>query len=304
MKRVVVTGATSMIGAALIEECVKNDVEVLAIIRGRSTRLSRLPESKLVETVECSLDNLEFLNIQGKSYDVFYHFAWDYTSKQDRDNPILQEKNIKYTLDAVTLAKRLNCKKFIGAGSQAEYGKVDGVINENTPVNPSISYGMAKYAAGRLSEKLCNEYGMTHIWTRIFSVYGKYDNEGTMLLYAIDKFLKSEMAEFSAGTQMWDYLYETDAGRIFYELGKRICNNSVFRVANGESRPLKSYIEEVRGIFKETTQCVFDTSRNTALLGLEVDTKDLEAAIGYRPQVSFLEGIKEVVEYRRGLLNN
>ncbi len=33
MKRIVVTGATSMIGTALIEECIRHDVEVYAVVR-------------------------------------------------------------------------------------------------------------------------------------------------------------------------------------------------------------------------------------------------------------------------------
>ena len=68
MKRIVVTGATSMIGVALIEECVKNNIEVLAIVRGQSTRLGRLPKSALIEIAECSLDELHLLEIPDKSY--------------------------------------------------------------------------------------------------------------------------------------------------------------------------------------------------------------------------------------------
>ena len=48
MKRVAITGATSMIGVALIEECIKHEIQVLAIIRKGSTRLSRLPKSSYI----------------------------------------------------------------------------------------------------------------------------------------------------------------------------------------------------------------------------------------------------------------
>ena len=51
----------------------------------------------------------------------------------------MQEPNIQYTMDAVCLAKRLGCKLFVGAGSQAEYGRVDGKIGSNTPVNPEVA---------------------------------------------------------------------------------------------------------------------------------------------------------------------
>lgn len=303
MKKVVVTGATSMIGVALIEECIKNNIEVLAIVRGQSTRLSRLPKSNLIKIKECSLDKLDSIKSEDERYDVFYHFAWDYTVKENRDNPILQEKNIKFTLDAVELAKSLGCNKFVGAGSQAEYGKVDGVIDRNTPLHPTMAYGIAKCAAGKLSANLCEKYGMIHIWARIFSVYGKYDNEGTMLNYAIDKFLKNEVAMFSAGTQMWDYLHESDAGKIFCNLGKEVCESAVYMVASGKSLPLKSYIEEVRKCFDDETKCIYSEENALNIIGLEVDTKDTEEAINYVPQIEFSNGIKQMIEYRRLLLN-
>lgn len=299
MKRVVVTGATSMIGVALIEECIRNDIEVLAIVRRHSARISRMPKSELIHIAECSLNELASLEISENPYDVFYHFAWDYTGKADRDNPVLQEKNIRYTLDAVELAKRLGCKKFIGAGSQAEYGKVDGVIDKNTPLNPLIAYGMAKNAAGNLSAKLCEQYGIIHIWGRIFSVYGKYDNEGTMLNYAIDKFLNHETAMFSAGTQMWDYLYESDAGKMFYLFGKNVSKSDDYMVASGKSMPLKWYIEELRKCFTYETKCMYAQEIEQSQLSLNVDMKDSKEILGYVPQVEFSDGIRRMIANRK-----
>ena len=34
MKRIIVTGATSMIGTALIEECIRHDIEVQLYVQG------------------------------------------------------------------------------------------------------------------------------------------------------------------------------------------------------------------------------------------------------------------------------
>lgn len=301
MKKIVVTGATSMIGIALIEECIKNNVEVLAVVREKSPHMDRLPKSEYIQICECNLDKLTTIE-RTEKYDVFYHFAWDYTSKANRDNPVLQEKNIKYTLDAVELAKKLGCHKFIGAGSQAEYGKVDGIINQNTAVNPEIAYGMSKYAAGKLSERMCDQYGITHIWGRIFSVYGNYDNEGTMLVYAIDQFLAKNPAKFSAATQMWDYLHENDAGKIFYLLGKNIEKNYVYRIANGNQKRLKEFILELKDVFGAGAECEFaEGAESNNLLGLQVDVSDLEKDIGYIPQTSFQEGIKNMIEYRKML---
>ena len=113
-----------MIGLATINECLKNNVSVLAIVRENTTRLDRLPKSDLIKIINCNIDKLDSIDTNNldTDYDVFYHFAWGHTAKAERDNPLMQEQNVKYTLDAVKLASTLGCKKFIGAGSQAEYG--------------------------------------------------------------------------------------------------------------------------------------------------------------------------------------
>ena len=55
MKKIAVTGATSMIGIALIEECVKKNIEVLAIVRKKTKNINRLPVSKNIQShrIQC-----------------------------------------------------------------------------------------------------------------------------------------------------------------------------------------------------------------------------------------------------------
>lgn len=296
LKRVVVTGATSMIGTALIRHCLNNGIEVLAIVRKDSKKMNRLPESELIKIRECNLNELDTFAADERKYDVFYHFAWGYTSKATRDDPVLQEKNIQYTLNAVELARKLGCYKFIGAGSQAEYGIVHQVITAETKENPYLSYGIAKNAAGRLSRKLCEKYGITHIWGRIFSVYGSNDSEETMISYAVRQFLRHEKAFFSAATQQWDYLHEEDAGEIFYRLGEKVDENKTYRIASGQSRPLKEFILELKNLFGDEAVCEFDAEENGKnLVSLQVDVGDLMEDIGFAPQVSFVEGVNRVL---------
>lgn len=300
MKRVVITGATSMIGVALVEECIRNGIEVLGIVRKKSSRLTRLPQSSLLQLYECDLEDLDSItDVQG-TYDVLYHFAWDHTSKTDRDNPIFQEQNIKYTLDAVNLAKRLGCKKFVGAGSQAEYGRVDGIITPETPIAPLISYGVAKHAAGLLSRKLCDSYGLVCIWARIFSVYGRYDNEGTVLTYAIDRFIAGKAACFSAATQQWDYLHEKDAGKMFFLIGECADASKVYCIASGESKPLKDFILELSDVFGPAAECIFaEELSSQKLIGLQTNIDELVNDIGYKPLISFREGVNDMIQFRK-----
>lgn len=56
-----------------------------------------------------------------------------------------------------------------------------------------------------------------------------------MLNYAIDSFMKGEPAKFSFATQMWKYLYEEDAGKVFYLLGEKEVDSGIYCAANKES---------------------------------------------------------------------
>ena len=108
MERVIVTGATSMIGEALIEECLKHGISVCAVIRKDTARKDRLPQDPHLELVECSLEELAALpeKVTG-SFDTFYHIAWGYTGAARNKSTRLQSKNIDYTLDAVEAAAKL-----------------------------------------------------------------------------------------------------------------------------------------------------------------------------------------------------
>lgn len=59
-----------------------------------------------------------------------------------------QTDNIKNELEAVKLAKRFGCETFVGAGSQAENGRLkDGEkVSPTSPTNPDNGYGIAKLA--------------------------------------------------------------------------------------------------------------------------------------------------------------
>lgn len=134
MKRAVITGATGAVGTALVKELASNGIEVLVLCRKGSKRNGQIPEYELVTKKYCALNELAAVqNDTGKNYDIFYHFAWEGTTGAARNDMYLQNQNVRYALDAVAAAKRFGCHTFIGAGSQAEYGRVEGLLKPDTP---------------------------------------------------------------------------------------------------------------------------------------------------------------------------
>lgn len=300
MQRIIVTGATSMIGTALINECIKKGIEVYAVLRASSGKKMRLPESEKLHMVDCSLEELETLpqKIMEKC-DTFYHIAWGNTGENRNSSTELQSRNIAYTLAAVKAAYALGCRRFIGAGSQAEYGPMDvDKISPDSPVNPTTPYGAAKLASGQLARMLCKELGMECIWPRIFSVYGIYEKETTMVASGLRKMLAGEKTSFTPALQRWDYLFSADAGRAYYLIGEKGKDGAVYCVGSGKAAPLKNYIEimaELTGA--EETGIGVRPYPAGAVMNLCADISSLTADTGFVPEYTFREGIRETITW-------
>lgn len=289
-----------MIGAALIKECIKKGIEVYAVIRASSGKKMRLPESEKLHMVDCSLEELEALPQKiTEKCDTFYHIAWGNTGENRNSSTELQSRNIAYTLAAVKAAYALGCRRFIGAGSQAEYGPMDvDKISPDSPVNPTTPYGAAKLASGHLARMFCKELGMECIWPRIFSVYGIYEKETTMVASGLRKMLAGEKTSFTPALQRWDYLFSADAGRAYYLIGEKGKDGAVYCVGSGRAAPLKDYIEimaELTGA--EETGIGARPYPAGAVMNLCADISSLTADTGFVPEYTFREGIRETITW-------
>lgn len=289
-----------MIGQALVEECLKHGVQVCAVIRKDTARRDRLPDHPGLCVAECSLEELEKLpEILSGTWDTFFHIAWGNTGAARNKSVVLQSKNIRYTLDAVEAAKKLGCTRFIGAGSQAEYGPLDmEKIGPDAPEHPVTAYGASKLAAGKLSRLLCMELGMEWIWPRIFSVYGIYDKKSTMVMTALRQFMQGEETAFTPAEQQWDYLYSKDAGRAFYLIGEKGKDGSVYCLGSGQSRRLKEYIYKIRdaaapGVLPGIGKKPYPSQ---PVMRLCADIHNLTEDTGFVPEYQFSEGIVEMVQ--------
>lgn len=289
-----------MIGVALIEECLRHDIEIYAVVRSSSGKAGRLPLSDKIHLTDCSLEDLS--DLPGRfpgGCDTFYHIAWGNTGEARNKSTELQSRNIFYTLQAVRAAAELGCRRFIGAGSQAEYGPMDvEKISPDSPVNPSTPYGASKLAAGHLAGMLCRELGMECIWPRIFSVYGKYEKETTMVASGLRKMLAGEPTEFTPAMQRWDYLYSRDAGRAFYLIGEKGKGGSVYCVGSGQARPLKEYIEEMAALTGAGKPGIGAKPYPPgAVMNLCADIGTLTGDTGFIPEYTFEQGIRETIEW-------
>lgn len=302
MKRAIITGATGTVGMALIEKFLIENIEMLIICREGSARNNRIPDSPLIKKIYCSLEDIHQLeNTDNRQYDVCYHFAWSGTTGAARNDMYLQNDNVRYALDAVELAARFGCKVFIGAGSQAEYGSVEGKIAPDTPAFPKTGYGIAKLCAGQMTRERAHQLGMKHIWTRILSVYGPYDGAQSMVMSGIYQLLDGKRPSYTKGEQMWDYLYSGDAAEAFYLLGEKAVEG-VYCLGGGSTRPLRDYIEMIRDAVNPEAEVGIGEMPyyENQVMYLCADISALTKATGFVPKVSFEAGIRKTVEWCKG----
>ena len=291
--KLVITGATSMLGTALVEVALKQKDEIYAIIRPDTNRRDRLPISENIHLIEKEIDQLQKIDNLPDDCDCFYHLAWCGTEKSTRDHPYIQAQNILFTLQAVELARKCGCNAFLGAGSQAEYGVAEGIIDEKTKCEPASAYGISKLAAGRLSRKLCDGYNIKHIWARIFSVYGRYDSKDSLISFAIRRFINKEFASFqSNGEQLWDYLYEKDAGHLLWNLMNNSNQSDVFNVASGHVRTIREYIRVIAEFLDAKELYSFS---NKETWGLQADTTKLRDVTKIEVEDSFNNDISAII---------
>ena len=304
IRSAILTGATGVLGMALLKKLVQEQVDTYVMCNPESKRNERIIKSPYIHLIPCGIREVEKLpGLIGKECAAFFHFAWLGTADpNNRMNMHLQAKNIQYTLNTVEVAHKLGCMVYIGAGSQAEYGRIDGVIHLNSHEKPISGYGMAKLCAGQMTRAMCREYGIRHIWPRVISVYGPYDGENTLISTVVRSLLRGEKPSLTAGEQIWDYLYSGDAAEAFYRMALCGRDGAAYVLGSGKTKPLREFMELARDAIDPVLPLGIGERQyyKDQAMHLEADIADLVEDTGWRPEVSFEEGIQSVIEYMRG----
>lgn len=307
IRTAVVTGPTGAVGTALCRRLLAAGCRVFAVCRPGSPRARRLPKHERLSVLFCDAANLSALprllreECGTAQADAFFHLAWAHTVGAGRNDMPAQIENIRCTVQAVRTAAALGCRVFVGAGSQAEYGRVNTPLRPDTPTNPETGYGMAKLCAGQMSRAEAAAWGMEHIWARILSVYGPGDGEGSLISALIRSFQLRRCPALTPGEQVWDYLYSDDAADALYRMALCGRSGAVYPLGSGTARPLRQYVEAVRDAVDAALPLAFGTRpyADAQVMYLQADLSTLTADTGFVPQVDFAQGIRRTLESQR-----
>ena len=290
MKNYIVTGAAGFLGCNHKERLMQEeDAHIYAVVRPSSPHNARLAPSERLIIVPADLSDYARLDeLIGTSCDVFFHLAW----QGGRYDFAAQYGNIADTIGALEAAARLGCHRFICTGSQAEYGRQTALITEETCPHPVCAYGAAKLAACALSRVRAAELGIEWLWGRVFSLYGKYEQEGRMLP-ALVKTLRSEQpfALSSSGAQNWDYLYAADAADALLALAERGRTGEIYNIAHGGYRPLREFIEAARAVIAPQCDVAYGAA-DADVFSLQPSVEKIRRDTEWQPVTDFVDGLQ------------
>ena len=297
MKVAIVTGASGFVGKAVVKELLKKGIEVFSIIHKKKCVPVELKGSHIVV---CDMKNYEkfpdLINID--SPDVFYHFAWEGSAGVFRSNEKVQLANVQGTCDAVLAATKMGCKKFVFASSIMEY-EVDAEVKAMR--NPGINsiYSTAKIAADYMARILSSKSKLGYISALISNIYGPGEKSPRLINNSIRKLLNGEHLSLTPGNQLYDFIYITDAAKMFTVIGEKGVDGSIYYIGNRKARPLKLFLEELRDVVSPEVSLGFGELpfNGISLTYKEFNTELLYQHTGVEPLVSFTEGISRTRDW-------
>ena len=304
MQKAIVTGSAGFVGNAVVRELLQCGTEVWSIVRPGF--LQRLNGSRLdglaVHLVECDLREISRLPdlIEERGFDAWYQFAWDGLFGADLLDYHQQIANVEWVLDAIGTAKNLGCRKFIGSGSISQY-ELNVKGRQSDPGDKHRIYKAAKLACEYMGRSVANSAGIQFIWPIITNIYGVGERSPRLINSMIRNLQGGRHQSLSEGNQYYDFIYITDAAKAFRLVGESGRADRTYVIANGQARPLKDFLTELRDIVAPSAELGFgELSFNGIYLPPEAySTAQLCEDTGFSPDVSFTEGICRTARWLR-----
>ena len=258
-KKILLTGITGFLGSNLLDALLNEGYSVIGLKRITSN-IWRIKEFlndrrlKVINDDEIELNNL-FIS---EKIDTLIHCAWGGVEAEDRNSFNIQLENFYYSARLFNLAIKGGIKRIISFGSQAEYGKYEGRVDETSPCIPVDAYGTAKVFTKKLLQALAEPSNTKWFWIRIFSLFGPKQNDKWLLPLAINKMLNNLDIDLTKCEQKYDYLYIKDFCRGIILLFNSE-NSGVYNFSSNNSIQLKEILLLIKNILKSNSNLNFGT---------------------------------------------
>ena len=298
---VLVTGGAGFIGSHVADALVARGEEVVVLDDLSSGKQENVPDGVelVVGDVREPQDEL-FASVKPTHC---YHLAAQIdvrvsVAEPDRDAQI----NVLGTINLLQAALEHGTQIVLSSTGGAIYGECERPAPEDSPRLPISPYGTSKLAAEEYLAMYNRLYGTRHVSLRYGNVYGpRQDPHGEAGVVAIfcNTLLAGEAPKvFGDGKQTRDYVYVGDVARATLAAADR--DGGVYNVGTGRETSVVELLELCQRIAGTSFEPNLQPARPGELQRAVVDPSRAVDELGWRPEHSLEDGLRETYEFFRG----
>ena len=309
---VLVTGGAGFIGSHLVRGLLRQGHAVRVIDDYATGRIENLEDVRGdIDLVESSLLDSAALAraVRGVTV-VFHEAAIPSVARSARDPMRSHEANVTSTVALLNAAREADVERLIYASSSSVYGGIDALpVHEELPTVPVSPYGASKLAGEQYCRAFTRTFGFPTISLRYFNVFGPRQDPTSEYAAVIPRFALALIREqppviFGDGRQSRDFTYVDNVieGNLLAARASEEAFGGVFNVAQGGRHTLLELLvmlESMLDVGSAPPQ--WEAPRAGDVRHSQADVSAAGRLLGYRPLVTFEEGLRRTVDWLRSV---
>jgi UDP-glucose 4-epimerase len=240
-----------------------------------------------------------------KDADAVINLAAISSVQRSVENPLLvNDVNVKGTLNLLKASVDSNQKRFVQASSAAVYGESQTLpVREDFTPNPLSPYAVSKLTDENYARVFNQIYGLETVCLRLFNVYGPRQANnpysGAITIFTNELCANQPPTIFGDGKQTRDFVFVEDVvSAIMLALTEENAVGEIFNIASGNATTINKVVQILQKIMdKKNLKPVHDKSREGDIRHSYASIEKARATIGYEPKFSLEKGLKKIVQH-------
>ncbi len=317
-KKVLVTGATGLVGSWLVKALLKRKSIIVALVRDidYQTEFYRSGDYLKTNIVNGSLENFSTIERAINEYEVdtvFHLGAQTIVGAAFREPLQTFESNIRGTYHILEACRRHQefVKEIVIASSDKAYGIADKLpYIENMPLKGSHPYDVSKSCTDLLAQTYSYTYNMPIAIARCGNVYGGGDlNWSRIIPGAILSLLNNKRPVIrSNGKYIRDYIYIKDIVDAYINLAESITKKNIYGEAfnfSTESRmAVIEIVNKIRSIMnRENLEPQILNLNLKEIPEQSLSAEKAHEILGWYSKYDLEKGLSETVDWYKNYFN-
>ena len=311
--RLFVTGGAGFIGSNFVRMAITGrlpgleDAEITVFdaltYSGTLSNLSEVKESPRFRFIQGDIRDAAAVKAALGNHDGIVHFAAEsHVDRSVDDSTIFVETNVLGTQVLLDQALAFSTPRFVHVSTDEVYGSIEeGSWDEHQPLLPNSPYSASKASSDLLVRSYHITHGLNTSITRCSNNYGPHHfPEKVIPLFVTNLLDGKKVPLYGDGENVRDWLHVDDHCRGIAKVLLHGRAGEIYNIGGGTeltNKELTHLLLEATGQDESFVQRVADRKGHDRRYS--VDIGKISSELGYTPQVSFEEGLAEVVQWYR-----